>query len=139
MVNFWNWRIGKKFQSLSMNLKQVKSILKARTIKELLLLTEAKLKDLEATGAPRIMLYGCDHGSKVEGMQSSSVAAISMPCSALVPPAFIDYVLRKNLAEGVMISGCCEGDCFYRLGNDWMDERFSMERMPVLRERVPRE
>lgn len=108
-------------------------------IKELLLLTEAKLAELETTGTPRIMMYGCDHGSVVEGMQSSSVAAISMPCSALVPPAFVDYVLRKNLADGVMISGCCEGDCFYRLGNDWMDERFSMERMPVLRERVPRE
>jgi coenzyme F420-reducing hydrogenase delta subunit len=67
------------------------------------------------------------------------VACISMPCSALVPPAFIDYVLRKDLAEGVMISGCCEGDCHYRLGNTWMDQRFSAERMPILRTRVPRE
>ena len=69
----------------------------------------------------------------------SPVAAISMPCSALVPPAFVDYVLRQDLAEGVLISGCCEGDCFYRLGNTWLDQRFSMERMPVLRTRVPRE
>ncbi len=51
----------------------------------------------------------------------------------------IDYVLRKNLAEGVMISGCCEGDCHYRLGNEWMSQRFNKERMPVLRTRVPRE
>ena len=62
-----------------------------------------------------------------------------MPCSALVPPAFVDYVLRQNLAEGVLISGCCEGDCYHRLGNTWMDQRFAMERMPVLRTRVPRE
>ena len=108
-------------------------------IKELLALTETKLRELEPGGAPRIMLYGCDHGSVVGGMESSTVASISMPCSALVPPAFVDYVLRQNLAEGVMISGCCEGDCFYRLGNTWMDQRFSMERMPVLRTRVPRE
>jgi ferredoxin/coenzyme F420-reducing hydrogenase delta subunit len=108
-------------------------------IKELLSLTETSLRELKANGSPRIMLYGCDHGSAVEGMKSSDVAAISMPCSALVPPAFIDYVLRQDLAEGVLISGCCEGDCFYRLGNDWMDQRFSMERMPVLRTRVPRE
>jgi coenzyme F420-reducing hydrogenase delta subunit len=85
------------------------------------------------------MVYGCDHGSMVDGMASESVASISMPCTALVPPAFIDYVLRKGLAEGVMISGCCEGDCHYRLGNTWMDQRFSTERMPVLRHRVPRE
>ena len=49
------------------------------------------------------------------------------------------HVLRRELARGVMISGCCEGDCFYRLGNTWFDQRFSKERMPVLRTRVPRE
>jgi len=107
-------------------------------IKDLLALTENKLKELDSS-APHIMLYGCDHGSTVEKLESDSVAVISMPCSALVPPAFIDYVLRKELAEGVMISGCCEGDCHYRLGNTWLDQRFAMERMPVLRTRVPRE
>ena len=81
--------------------------------------------------------YAAYHGLRLRSRQlveqhgSTVVAAISMPCSALVPPAFIDYVLRQNLAEGVMISGCCEGDCFYRLGNTWMDQRFSKERMPV--------
>ncbi|MCB1694753.1 MAG: hydrogenase iron-sulfur subunit [Pseudomonadales bacterium] len=107
-------------------------------IKELLSLTETKLRELDV-GVPRIMLYGCDHGSVVEGMQSNNVATISMPCSALVPPAFVDYVLRQDLAEGVLISGCCEGDCYHRLGNTWMDQRFAMERMPMLRTRVPRE
>jgi quinol-cytochrome oxidoreductase complex cytochrome b subunit/coenzyme F420-reducing hydrogenase delta subunit len=107
-------------------------------IKELLSLTEKKLLEL-GSGAPRIMLYGCDQGSVVDTLASQSVAAISMPCAALVPPAFIDYVLRKDLADGVMISGCCEGDCHYRLGNTWMEQRLNMERMPVLRERVPRE
>ncbi len=107
-------------------------------IKELLSLTENKLGEL-GTDKPRIMVYGCDHGSVVDSMASDSVASISMPCTALVPPAFIDYVLRKNLAEGVMISGCCEGDCHYRLGNEWMDKRFAKERMPILRTRVPRD
>jgi coenzyme F420-reducing hydrogenase delta subunit/NAD-dependent dihydropyrimidine dehydrogenase PreA subunit len=106
-------------------------------IKELLSLTEHKLHALR--GSTRIMVYGCDHGSQIEAMNTEDTACISMPCSALVPPAFIDYVLRKDLAEGVMISGCCEGDCHYRLGNNWMDQRFSAERMPILRTRVPRE
>ena len=107
-------------------------------IKELLSLTESKLAELKPD-EPRILVYGCDHGSVVDSMSSPSVATVSMPCTALVPPAFIDYVLRKNLAEGVMISGCCEGDCHYRLGNEWMNQRFDKERMPVLRTRVPRE
>lgn len=106
-------------------------------IKDLLTLTENKLRTLE--GSSRVMLFGCDHGSVIEQMESSDVATISMPCTALLPPAFVDYVLRKNLAEGVIISGCCEGDCHFRLGNTWMDQRFSTERMPVLRTRVPRE
>ena len=107
-------------------------------IKELLSLTESKLRELD-TDKPRIMVYGCDQGSVVDDMTSATIASISMPCTALVPPAFIDYVLRKNLAEGVMISGCCEGDCHYRLGNEWMNQRFSKERMPILRTRVPRD
>ena len=107
-------------------------------IKELLARTENTLAEL-ATDRPRIMLYGCDHGSMVEQLTSASVAAISMPCAALVPPAFVDFVLRKDLADGVMISGCCEGDCFYRLGNTWLNQRFAKERMPILRTRVPRD
>ncbi len=107
-------------------------------IKELLSLTESKLAQLNSH-KPRIMLYGCDHGSVVTKLETETVASISMPCAALVPPAFIDYVLRKELAEGVMISGCCEGDCYYRLGNNWTNERFNQERMPVLRTRVPRD
>jgi ferredoxin/coenzyme F420-reducing hydrogenase delta subunit len=107
-------------------------------IKELLSLTEVKLRELNSD-TPLIMLYGCDHGSQVESLESDSVATISLPCTALAPPAFIDYVLRKELAAGVMISGCCEGDCHYRLGNTWFDQRFAMERMPVLRKRVPRD
>jgi ferredoxin/coenzyme F420-reducing hydrogenase delta subunit len=105
-------------------------------IKELLSLTETKLRNLQ--GSNRVMVYGCDHGSDFANTESNSVACISMPCTALVPPAFIDYVLRKDLADGVMISGCCEGDCHYRLGNTWMNQRFKEERMPILRTRVPR-
>ena len=107
-------------------------------IKELLSLTENKLQQLDSP-LPHIMLYGCHHGSVVERLESGSVTTISMPCSALVPPAFIDYVLRKDLAEGVIISGCCVGDCHYRLGNTWLDPRFAQDRMPILRTRVPRE
>jgi len=106
-------------------------------IKELLSLTENCLQDLQ--GEQRVMVYGCDHGSVMAGLESDSVATISLPCTALLPPAFVDYILRKDLVDGVLITGCCEGDCHYRLGNTWMDQRFSAERMPILRTRVPRE
>ncbi|MEP5764211.1 MAG: cytochrome b N-terminal domain-containing protein [Halieaceae bacterium] len=106
-------------------------------IQDLLVQTEERLAQLQ--GENRVMVFGCDHGSELEALESDSVATFSMPCIALLPPAVIDYVLRKELAEGVMITGCCEGDCYYRLGNTWMDQRFSTERMPILRPRVPRQ
>jgi len=54
-----------------------------------------------------------------------------------VPPTLVDYAL-KNGADGVFITGCRKGDCYYRYGNIWMDKRFNEGRKPVLRERVDR-
>jgi coenzyme F420-reducing hydrogenase delta subunit len=62
-----------------------------------------------------------------------------MPCVAMLPPAFIDFALSRDLADGVMLAGCAEGDCFYRLGDDWTIQRVAGERDPYLRKRVDRE
>ena len=51
--------------------------------------------------------------------------------------ALAEYAL-KNGADGVVISGCRHGDCFYRFGNHWMDLRVHGERKPVLRAKVDR-
>jgi coenzyme F420-reducing hydrogenase delta subunit len=55
---------------------------------------------------------------------------------AQVPPAFIDYVLSRDLADGVLMTGCPGGDCRYRLGAQWMSERVARVRDPRLRTRV---
>ncbi|MCG8370183.1 MAG: hydrogenase iron-sulfur subunit, partial [Proteobacteria bacterium] len=39
-------------------------------------------------------------------------------------------------ADGVMIAGCAEGDCYHRLGNEWTIARMAGERDPYLRRRV---
>ncbi|OGI40843.1 MAG: hypothetical protein A2140_04215 [Candidatus Muproteobacteria bacterium RBG_16_62_13] len=44
----------------------------------------------------------------------------------------------RRLADGVLLAGCNRGDCHYRLGTDWIEERLAGERDPRLRERVPR-
>lgn len=53
-------------------------------------------------------------------------------------PSLIDYVLSKNLADGVVIAGCAESACFHRLGVAWTEQRFAGQRDPYLA-RVPRE
>lgn len=86
----------------------------------------------------RILVYSCEH-SNAETLQNDGARVITLPCVAALPPSFIDFVLSHNLADGVAISGCAEGDCYYRLGSDWMQQRIDGERDPYLRKRVDRE
>ena len=48
-------------------------------------------------------------------------------------------MLSRHLAEGVVITGCREGECAFRFGPRWTEARLAGERDPRLRERVPRE
>jgi coenzyme F420-reducing hydrogenase delta subunit len=56
-----------------------------------------------------------------------------------LPPSFIDYVLSRNLADGIVITGCREGNCHNRFGITWMGDRLARRRDPYLRARVPAE
>jgi coenzyme F420-reducing hydrogenase delta subunit len=91
------------------------------------------------SGGPRIMLFGCAHGVAVGTMGSTSIATVSLPCIGQLPPAFIDYVLSRDLAEGVLLTGCAEEACVHRFGIAWTEARLAGERDPHLRARVPRE
>lgn len=91
------------------------------------------------SGHPKVMVFGCDNAAHVASLRSESIAAVSLPCTGQLPPSFIDYVLSRNLAEGVVITGCREGECAFRFGPRWTEARLDGTRDPRLRERVPRE
>lgn len=91
------------------------------------------------TGTARVVVFGCDHGVSVDAVASASVAGVSLPCTGMLPPSMIDYVLSRGLADGVVITGCREGECSFRLGPQWTEERIEGKRDPQLRARVPRE
>jgi quinol-cytochrome oxidoreductase complex cytochrome b subunit/coenzyme F420-reducing hydrogenase delta subunit len=101
--------------------------------------TEVEKVSKDLSGQTRVLVFGCDHGVAVKALESDKVAAVSLPCIAALPPSFIDYVLSRNLADGVAITGCREGECFNRFGIDWMTARIAGERDPYLRKRVPRD
>jgi ferredoxin/coenzyme F420-reducing hydrogenase delta subunit len=90
-------------------------------------------------GQNRVIVIGCDHGAKADTVSSASVAAVSLPCIGMLPPTFVDYILSRGLAEGVVLSGCSEGECYYRFGIEWTEARLAGERNPKLRTAVPRE
>jgi coenzyme F420-reducing hydrogenase delta subunit/ferredoxin len=86
----------------------------------------------------RLIVFGCDRGAPVAAAAGADVAAVAFPCTAQVPPSFIDYALRTG-AEGVLVARCPEHDCEFRLGSRWVAERLAGEREPHLRSSVPRE
>jgi coenzyme F420-reducing hydrogenase delta subunit len=85
----------------------------------------------------KILVYGCDHGADVCRLERPGVATVSLPCTGALPPSFITYALRNGV-DGVFITGCRSGDCFHRLGNDWVDQRLACERKPYLKQSVSR-
>ena len=104
------------------------------TLRETCLGAAAVLK-----GDDRVMVFGCEHGSEVESLENESVGFVRLPCIAMLPPAFIDFLISRRHVEGVFLSGCRDGDCYYRLGIPWTRQRIAGERDPYLRKRVPRE
>jgi len=87
------------------------------------------------SGPARVLVFACKHGAAA-GRASDTV---ELPCVAMAPPSLIDYVISRNLADGVVVAGCAERSCYHRLGVGWTQERFAGERDPYLRARVPRE
>jgi len=90
-------------------------------------------------GDARVIVYTCEHGPDFRSIQAPDVAVQQLPCTAMLPPAFIDFVITRGHADGVFLTGCAEGDCHYRLGTRWTEQRLAGVRDPYLRQRVPRE
>ena len=90
-------------------------------------------------GEVRIMIFGCDNAANIEKLRSEGVAVMSLPCTAMLPPSFIEYALRENRVDGVFITGCRENDCYHRLGGLWTAQRLDAKREPRLRSRAESE
>lgn len=104
-------------------------------------IAELRDKTLEASRefvrGRRVLVFACEH-SGADTLRDDSTRVIAMPCVGMLPPSFIDFALSRNLADGVAIAGCAEGDCYYRLGGEWVQQRLHGQRDPHLRRRVDR-
>jgi quinol-cytochrome oxidoreductase complex cytochrome b subunit/coenzyme F420-reducing hydrogenase delta subunit/Pyruvate/2-oxoacid:ferredoxin oxidoreductase delta subunit len=92
-----------------------------------------------AAAERRILVFGCAYGAAAAQPQQAGVATVILPCVGMLPPSFIDHALSRNLADGVMLAGCNQDDCYNRLGLRWTEARLARQRDPRLRARVPRE
>lgn len=91
-----------------------------------------------ATGRPRIVLFGCDCAAPVARLADDDTLVLSLACSGMLPPAFIDYALRSG-ADGIMVSGCQPGSCAFRFGSRWTEARLAGARAPELRREAARD
>ncbi len=109
-------------------------LLPIREIRERTLAATARL-----SGPDRVLVYGCQSGIDLAGLEKADVGLLTLPCVAALPPSFIDFAVTRRHADGVLLVGCAAGDCYHRLGVDWMEQRLAGQRDPYLRRRVPRE
>jgi coenzyme F420-reducing hydrogenase delta subunit len=71
-------------------------------------------------------------------MESDDTRGVKLICSGMLPPTLVEYALKQG-ADGVMVTGCRQNDCYYRFGNRWTRMRFAGERKPSLRGRAARD
>jgi ferredoxin/coenzyme F420-reducing hydrogenase delta subunit len=90
------------------------------------------------SGDLKIVLFGCEHGIDVMGMNSDDTRGVKLICSGMLPPTLVEYALKQG-ADGVQVTGCRQNDCFYRFGNRLTQLRFDGERRPSLRARAEHE
>jgi quinol-cytochrome oxidoreductase complex cytochrome b subunit/coenzyme F420-reducing hydrogenase delta subunit len=88
----------------------------------------------------RIVVFGClpaQGGADLAPFDDACTATLPLLCAAQLPPSFVEYALRAG-ADGVLVAGCRAGNCAFRLGQRWVDERIAGIRAPRLRPHVPR-
>jgi ferredoxin/coenzyme F420-reducing hydrogenase delta subunit len=78
------------------------------------------------------VVFGCEQGARVDSLGDPDVLALSLPCTGMLPPSFVEYALRQG-ASSVLVSGCRAGGCEYRLGPRWTEARLLGRREPHLR------
>jgi ferredoxin len=107
-------------------------------ISALMLREEIEQQSSRLVGDKRVMVFTCDGSAKLQKLEDSQTAVVSLRCMSHLPPSFIDYVLSRDQADGVYLAGCSNGACEYRLGAEWTRQRIARERDPRLRERTDR-
>lgn len=88
-------------------------------------------------GSGRIVVFTCLGSPYSRTLaEDEQTAKVGIICAGQLPPSFIDFVLSRDLADGVVVAGCPGGDCQYRFGAEWTALRVARERDPHLRKRV---
>jgi ferredoxin/coenzyme F420-reducing hydrogenase delta subunit len=87
-------------------------------------------------GNNRVLAFACNGSDAHAQLKKSGDAVVGVRCMGHLPPSFLDYVLSRDLADSLLLAGCGVGDCRYRYGIEWAEQRIARKRDPRLRKRV---
>lgn len=88
------------------------------------------------TGDKRILSFTCRGSSLTGELKAAGESVVEVECMGQIPPPFLDYILSRDLADGIFLAACDESVCRYRLGFELTQQRIERKRDPRLRKRV---
>jgi len=89
-----------------------------------------------ASAEPRVLVFGCKDDREAGKLRRAGANVITVNCMGHLQPSYFDFVLSRNHADGILLLGCQDGNCNYRLGAAWTEQRIARERDPRLRKRT---
>ncbi len=103
--------------------------------------TAATLRDeIIAAGSkdisPRVIVFACRDDPQLNEIEAAGIGLVKVNCMGQLPPSYVDFTLSRGHAHGVLLLGCQDGNCLYRFGAEWTEQRLARQRDPMLRRRV---
>lgn len=100
--------------------------------------TAAELKEalIASNNQSGIVVFACRDDQQTADIEKAGVEVVKLNCMGQLPPSYVDFALSRGHASGVLLLGCGEGNCSYRLGAEWTEQRMARERDPMVRNRV---
>jgi ferredoxin/coenzyme F420-reducing hydrogenase delta subunit len=97
-------------------------------------------EDIVAAGAnkmsPHVIVFACRDDGQLKDMEDAGISCVKVKCMGQLPPSYVDFSLSRGHADGVLLLGCQDGNCSYRFGAEWTEQRIARQRDPMLRRRV---
>lgn len=91
--------------------------------------------DEAAANKPPVLAFACTGSSELAWLKANDKAFVEVVCAGQIPPSYLDYVLSRKFSDRILLTGC-GGDCRFRFGMDWTEQRIARQRDPNLRRRV---
>ena len=97
-------------------------------------------EDIVAAGkqgeSPHVIVFGCRDDQQSQEAEEAGLSFVKVNCMGQLPPSYVDFTLSRGHADGVLLLGCQDGNCSYRYGAEWTEQRLARQRDPMIRARV---